>query len=52
LASISTSEADRKIKEGAVGVDSVKTTLPVVKAHAGITLTLRLGRKMKKVALI
>jgi tyrosyl-tRNA synthetase len=49
---VSTSEADRKIKEGAVGVDSVKTTLPVVKAHAGITLTLRLGRKMKKVALI
>jgi tyrosyl-tRNA synthetase len=47
----STSEADRKIKEGAVSVDGVKTTSPVVKAHAGVTLTLRLGRRIKKVEL-
>jgi tyrosyl-tRNA synthetase len=47
----STSEADRKIKEGAVSVDGVKTTTPLVKARAGVTLTLRLGRKIKKVAL-
>jgi len=47
----STSEADRKIKEGAVSVDGVKMTSPVVKAHAGVTLTLRLGRKIKKVEL-
>ncbi len=47
----STSEADRKIKEGAVSVDGVKTIVPIVKAHAGATLTLRLGRKIKKVQL-
>jgi tyrosyl-tRNA synthetase len=47
----STSEADRKIKEGAVSVDGVKTITPTVKAHAGATLTLRLGRKIKKVQL-
>jgi tyrosyl-tRNA synthetase len=47
----STSEADRKIKEGAVSVDGVKTITPIVKAHAGATLTLRLGRKIKKVQL-
>jgi tyrosyl-tRNA synthetase len=47
----STSEADRKIKEGAVSVDGVKTTLPVIKARAGVTLTLRLGRKIKKATL-
>ena len=47
----STSEADRKIKEGAVSVDGVKTTTPMVKAQTGATLTLRLGRKIKKVAL-
>ena len=45
------SEADRKIKEGAVSVDGLKATLPVVKAHAGVTLTFRLGRKIKKVEL-
>ena len=48
----STSEADRKIKGGAVSVDGVKTTSPVVKAQAGVTLTIRLGRKIKKVVLI
>jgi tyrosyl-tRNA synthetase len=48
---LSTSEADRKIKEGAVSVDGVKTTSPIVKAHAGTTLTVRLGRKIKKVVL-
>jgi tyrosyl-tRNA synthetase len=48
---LSTSEADRKIKEGAVSVDGVKTTSPIVKAHAGATLTVRLGRKIKKVVL-
>jgi tyrosyl-tRNA synthetase len=48
---VSTSEADRKIKEGAVSVDGVKVTSPVVKALAGVTLTLRLGRKIKKVSL-
>jgi tyrosyl-tRNA synthetase len=47
----STSEADRKIKEGAVSVDGVKTTSPLVKAHVGVTLTLRLGRRIKKVEL-
>ncbi len=47
----STSEADRKIKEGAVSVDGVKTTSPIVKAHAGATLVVRLGRKIKKVVL-
>jgi tyrosyl-tRNA synthetase len=48
---VSTSEADRKMKEGAVSVDGVKVTSPVVKALAGVTLTLRLGRKIKKVSL-
>ena len=47
----STSEADRKIKEGAVSVDGVKATTPVVKAAIGATLTVRLGRKIKKVLL-
>jgi tyrosyl-tRNA synthetase len=47
----STSEADRKIKEGAVSVDGVKATTPIVKAHAGATLTVRLGRKIKKAVL-
>jgi tyrosyl-tRNA synthetase len=48
---VSTSEADRKIKEGGVSVDSVKVTAPVVKVVSGATLTLRLGRKIKKVVL-
>ncbi|HLX85743.1 MAG TPA: tyrosine--tRNA ligase [Terriglobales bacterium] len=47
----STSEADRKIKEGAVSVDGVKASAPIVKATPGTTLTLRLGRKIKKVEL-
>jgi tyrosyl-tRNA synthetase len=47
----STSEADRKTKEGAVSVDGVKVTAPIVKGLAGVTLTLRLGRKIKKVSL-
>jgi len=47
----STSEADRKIKEGAVSVDGVKATSPIVKARADATLTVRLGRRMKKIAL-
>jgi tyrosyl-tRNA synthetase len=47
----STSEADRKIKEGAVSADGVKATSPIVKAHAGATITVRLGRKIKKVVL-
>jgi len=33
-------------------VDGVKTTVPVVKARAGATLTARLGRKIKKIELI
>jgi len=48
----STSEADRKIKEGAVSVDGVKTTTPIVKTQAGATMTVRLGRKIKKVMLL
>src|SRR6202167_3530324 len=44
----STSEADRKIKEGAVSVDGGKTTTPIVKPRNGATLTVRLGRKIKK----
>ena len=47
----STSEADRKIKEGAVSVDGVKTVTPTVKAQEGATLTLRLGRKIKQIKL-
>jgi tyrosyl-tRNA synthetase len=47
----STSEADRKIKEGAVHVDGEKVITPVVKASAGATLTVRLGRKIKRVRL-
>jgi len=47
----STSEADRKIKEGAVSADGVKTTLPIVKALPGVTITVRLGRKIKSVVL-
>jgi tyrosyl-tRNA synthetase len=47
----STSEADRKIKEGAVSVDGVKASAPIVKAMPGTTLTLRLGRKIKKILL-
>ena len=48
----STSEADRKIKEGAVTVDGIKATSPVVKASSGATITVRLGRRIKKVALV
>jgi len=48
----STSEADRKIKEGAVTVDGIKATPPVVKASPGATITVRLGRRIKKVALV
>jgi tyrosyl-tRNA synthetase len=47
----STSEADRKIKEGAVSVDGLKTTSPIVKARAGAKPIVRLGRKIKKVVL-
>ena len=47
----STSEADRKIKEGAVSVDGVRVAVPIVKAAPGLTLTVRLGRKIKKVKL-
>ena len=47
----STSEADRKLKEGAVSVNGVRTTGPVIKSQAGATLTVRLGRKIKKVVL-
>jgi tyrosyl-tRNA synthetase len=47
----STSEADRKIKESAVSVDGAKTTTPMVKTQVGATLTVRLGRKIKKVVL-
>ncbi len=47
----STSEADRKIKEGAVTVDGTKVITPVLKNLAGATLTIRLGRKIKKVTL-
>ncbi len=45
----STSEADRKIKEGAVSVDGVKVSAPILKATPGTTFTLRLGRKIKKI---
>jgi len=48
----STSEADRKIKEGAVSVDGAKVTTPIVPAQLGATLTLRLGRKIKKAVLV
>jgi len=47
----STSEADRKIKEGAVSVDGAKATSPILSARPGATLTLRLGRKIKKATL-
>jgi tyrosyl-tRNA synthetase len=47
----STSEADRKIKEGAVSVDGVKVIAPSVKASAGTSLTVRLGRRIKNVTL-
>ncbi len=47
----STSEADRKIKEGAVSVNGVKATSPVIKTQVGATLTVRLGRKIKKAVL-
>ena len=45
----STSEADRKIKEGAVSVDGVKMTAPIVRASTNSTFVVRLGRKIKKV---
>ncbi len=48
----SSTEADRKIKEGAVSVDGVKVSAPILKAAAGMTITVRLGRKIKNVALI
>jgi tyrosyl-tRNA synthetase len=47
----STSEADRKIKEGAVSVDGAKVSSAVVPVRAGATLTVRLGRRVKKVRL-
>src|SRR5260370_19796761 len=48
----STSEADRKIKEGAVSVNGLKTTSPVTKTQVGATLMVRLGRRIKKVVLV
>jgi len=48
----STSEADRKVKEGAVSVDGAKASSPIMPLQAGKTLTLRLGRKLKRVTLI
>ena len=47
----STSEADRKVKEGAVSVDGAKASSPIMPLQAGKTLTLRLGRKLKRVTL-
>ena len=47
----SASEADRKMKEGAVSVDGAKTSTPAVKAAIGATLTVRLGKKIKRVLL-
>ena len=46
---VSTSEADRKIKESAVSVDGAKVNSPTVKATAETSLVIRLGRKIKKV---
>jgi tyrosyl-tRNA synthetase len=45
----STTEADRKIKEGAVSVDGARVSTPIVKASAATSLVIRLGRKIKKV---
>jgi len=47
----SASEADRKMKEGAVSVEGTKVTVPIMPAKPGTTLTLRLGRKIKKAVL-
>jgi len=47
----STSEGDRKIKEGAVVVDGIKVSSPVVPARADATLTVRLGRRIKRAVL-
>jgi tyrosyl-tRNA synthetase len=47
----SSSEADRKIKEGAVSVDGIKVSTPLMPTHVGATHTLRMGRKIKKVTL-
>jgi tyrosyl-tRNA synthetase len=47
----STTEADRKTKEGAVSIDGTKMTSPFIKCQVGVSLTLRLGRKIKKVTL-
>ena len=47
----STSEADRKIKEGAVSVDGAKVSSAVVPVRVGAVLMLRLGRKIKRVTL-
>jgi tyrosyl-tRNA synthetase len=47
----STSEADRKIKEGAVSVDGAKVTSPVLQCRADTTMTVRLGKKIKRVVL-
>src|SRR5882724_3132217 len=44
----STSEADRKVKEGAVSVDGAKASSPIMPLQAGKPLTLRLGRKLKR----
>jgi tyrosyl-tRNA synthetase len=46
----SVSEAGRKIKEKAVSVDGKVVTLPVISLKPGFTVTLRVGRKIKKVA--
>jgi tyrosyl-tRNA synthetase len=45
----SVSEAGRKIKEKAVSVDGHVVTHPVVPLTAGSTVTLRVGRKIKRV---
>jgi tyrosyl-tRNA synthetase len=47
----SSSEADRKIKEGAVSVDGAKVSTPIIPSKPGSTHMLRMGRKIKKVTL-
>jgi tyrosyl-tRNA synthetase len=47
----SVSEAGRKIKEKAVSVDGQVVTHPVISLKPGSTVTLRIGRKIKRVVI-
>jgi len=49
---LSTSEAGRKIKEKAVSLDGETVTAPSVNLHVPCEVTLRVGKRMKRISLV